>query len=62
MNIFYKSIKTDLLNFWIIKIEIKRLYSGNIGKENIVGSLVFEIALLGNDLIQAKQQYIGMVR
>ena len=26
-----------------IKIEIKRLYSGNIGKKNIVGSIVFEI-------------------
>ena len=32
-----------LLLYWIIKIEIKRLYSGNIGKKNIVGSVVFEI-------------------
>ena len=31
------------MNFWIIQIKIKRLYSGNIGKKNIVGSVIFEI-------------------
>ena len=29
------------MNFWIIKIEIKRLYSGNIGKKNIFFALLF---------------------